>query len=360
MKMKDEMKIRSTLVPEVANMIWVESELHQAQRDTVKQLGYKCTDFYYNETIPTGANIILVQGPYGPILPLVKQLQLYPKETRPVFIYWFQQNLNLSVPKPLRQFFGRLFSNLVYTFKQAGWLEIWLHKLFPNFFGVRGRYLANIGDILWLHKQGMLDVLGLSSKIYVRIFLDLGIQSTFVQRGYDPRYGKILDEDRDIALVWMGAIRNKRRRRFVYWLKDQLEKRGLTMLIFDGVNTPFIFGEKRTQILNRTWFVANIYEHLTYDLSVRFIHAGANGAVVITEPSPNQYPFVPGIHMVECPVKEMPNRIMYYISHPEEWEKISSANFKLISEELTLERTISTLMEAAIDKLALRSASQMI
>ena len=67
------------------------------------------------------------------------------------------------------------------------------------------------------------------------------------------------------------------------------------MCIFDGEENDFIFGPKRTEILNRTWFVLNVFfSGPTDELSIRFFVSASNGAVVMTEPGLNRYPFRAG------------------------------------------------------------------
>ena len=120
------------------------------------------------------------------------------------------------------------------------------------------------------------------------------------------------------------------------------------MLIFDGKLNDFVFGEQRTKILNRAWFVLNVYFSSPSDeLSLRQIVAAANDAVVMTEPSSNQYPFVPGQHLVECSLGEMADRVMYYLNHREEWCSIAANMRRLMEGELTLEQSLAQILGQA-------------
>ena len=340
--------MENAMRPIVASLVWrLPSGIHESQADVVQKLGYRHHFFRFDEPIPSGADILLVQGPYGTLLPVVRQLMDYPPERRPVLAYWFQQSLDMRWPEWIHIPLAQMFSDLIRYYHQAGWVGNGLHRIAPGFMASKGRRLCFLGDMLWLHRHRLLDVLALTSTVYAENLARYGIASVLVPRGYHPDYGEVRTLQRDIAVVWMGKTRNKRRRRAVYWLRDQLEKRGQIMHIYDNEENPFIFGEERTRILNRAWFVLNVFTRPTDELSIRYYIAAANGAVVLTEPGKNKYPFVPGKHLVECPVQEMPDTVMHYLEHPEEWRSISEEMLSLMKSELTLERSIASILARA-------------
>lgn len=119
------------------------------------------------------------------------------------------------------------------------------------------------------------------------------------------------------------------------------------MLSHDNEERPFIFRDERTEILDRASFVLNVLTHPKDELSIRYYVAAANGAVVLTELGESEYPLVPGKHLVECSVEEMPDTIMYYLIHPDEWRAISTEMLRVMREELTLERSIAAILSAA-------------
>jgi hypothetical protein len=329
--------------PIVASLIWdASSQIHAAQADAIRNLGYPHRFFYYDQPIPQGTDIVLVAGPYGTLRPLVHQLQVYPPQERPVLAYWFEESLDIRSPLWLRMSLAKLFSEL---HRQDWGVDGLLGSKVLN---VRGMRLGFLGDIYWLHRHALLDVFALCGTAYAQFFSALGINSILVPRGFHPIYGSLLDLKRDIAVVWLGKTRTKRRKRAVYGLKHELEKYGQKMLIFDGQENAFIFREERTQILNRAWFVVNVFFSApTDELSLRFYIAAANGCVVLTEPNLNQYPFIPDKHLVECPIEQMPARVMYYLNHPEEWCAISEEMQCIMENELTMEHTVAKIIGEA-------------
>ena len=331
--------------PKIASLVWGVSGLHEAQASAVRALGYQHETFLFNEPIPPETDIVLVQGPFGSLLPLTRQL--VGRRSRPVLAYWFEESFHHLHPAWLVSHLARPFSALYRHHGDLGLFGRSLAAAAPDLVSKRGRKLAFLGDILWLYRNDFLDVLALSSTVYSDYFKAQGIEPVLVPRGYHPSYGEILNRQRDIAVVWMGKTRTARRRRAVYGLRDKLKEHGHRMLIHDNQERPFIFRSERTQVLNRAWFVLNVLTHPKDELSIRYYFGAANGAVVLTEPGENEYPFVPGRHLVECPVARMPDKVIYYLSHQEEWRAISTNMLNLMQEELTLEQSIVAILSAA-------------
>jgi hypothetical protein len=324
--------------------------MHELQADEVQRLGYTHRFFYHDEAVPPGTDVVLIQGPFGSLLPLTRQLVAASPAARPVLAYWFEESLDMQQPELLRRILSASFSELgrdALTSKlgRAGPLVERIGRRLLSTRGHRWRYL---GDILWLHAHGLLDVLALSSTVYGEYLTRRGVPSVVVPRGYHPGYGAQLDLERDIAVVWMGQTRTKRRRQAVYWLRDELRQRGYVMQIHDGVDRGFIFGDERARILNRTRFVLNLFTQPADELSIRFYVAAASGAVVLTEPSANRYPFVSGQHWVECALEQMPSKVAYYLENEPEWQRLSRAMLAHMESDVTLDQSIARILDRAI------------
>jgi hypothetical protein len=331
----------------VASLVWqLPSELHEAQAKVVQQLGHEHHFFYATDPIPTDAEIILVQGPYGSLLHLTEQLLQYPADQRPVLAYWFQQSMHWLQPDILRQWCARFFSDLHQNYSNG--TSPLLAQVAPVQLRSRGKRLGFLGDIFWLQDHGLLDMLILSSTVYAEYLDQHNISSIVLPRGSHPSYGTVLQQERDIAAVWMGKIRTRRRRQAIDWLRHEIEQRGQVLQIYDGVENGFIYGRKRAGILNRTRFVLNVFfSGPTDELSIRYYIAAANGAVILSEPGENLYDFVPGEHLVERPIEEMPDAIMHYLEHPDQWQAIHHNMQRLIRQEVTLENSISRILSRA-------------
>ena len=333
--------------PTIASLVWKSnSGVHLPQGKVIQQLGYNHSFFKYDKPIPSNADIILIQGPYGSLLPFFSQYREIPENEKPILIYWFQQNLYIAMPLWLQYFFGVVYSGAYSTFEPNPFshtLNILLNKFKPN----RGSRFATLGDILWLDRNNLLNILATPASEYQKVFAGFGIDSLLIPRGYHPDYGEIRDLTRDIAVLWMGKIRTERRERIIHGLRVELANEGLEMQVYDGIEKPFIFGEERTSLLNRSWFILNILAYPTDEISIRYYIAAANGAVILTEPGKNEYPFENWAHLVECLPQQMAETVSYHINHPEEWQRISQNAFNLVSQELTLENSISAMLTKA-------------
>jgi hypothetical protein len=342
----------------ISSLVWGERprELILTQGEAIESLGHTHHFFRFDETIPPGTQVVFVQGPYETLVPLIEQLISKPIDERPTLVYWFQQSLCLPRPHWVCELLSRTFSDLHQAYDDLTGLGKLANRLAPSFFTSRGARLGFLGDMLWLSEHGLLDVLALSSTVYASYLRRFDIPSIVVPRGSAPSHGALLNSERDIAAVWMGKLRTKRRRRALYWLKQQLERKGLVMHVYDGGNEGFIFGKRRTEILNRTWFVLNVFfSGPTDELSIRFFIAGANGAVVLTEPGANEYPFKAGEHIVVSKIEDMPAVIEHYLDNKDQWQTISDNMTNLIRDELTLDNSVARIL-ASVDRLPKRPA----
>ncbi len=106
------------------------------------------------------------------------------------------------------------------------------------------------------------------------------------------------------------------------------------------------WGEKRTELLNRTKILLHIPRYEGH-LSDRLLMGMATGALVVSEPLPLPDPFEPGVHYVECSVDDMASTIRRLLADDELRRRITDAAFRFISRELPMERTYARLMELA-------------
>jgi len=337
----------TTQKPSVASLVWSKnSDLHIAQGKAIHQLGYPHCFFLYDAPIPDEVDIILIQGPYGSLLPFIKKFIDISENERPILIYWFQQSLYIPMSLWMLYFLGFIYSDM-FNYFQNNFFTRTLKNISNRIKPHGGARYTFFGDIIWLKMNNLIDILATTSSEYQRLFKKFDIDSLLIPRGYHPDYGKILKLERDIALLWMGKTRTRRRRQIIYRIREELDKQGLCMHIHDGYDKPFIYGEKRTNLLNRTWFVLNIHTSPTDELSTRYYIAAANGAVYLTEPGKNEYPFKNNVHLVECQPEQMVETVSYYINHPDEWQSISQNAFNLISQKVILEKSISTMLTQA-------------
>jgi len=200
--------------------------------------------------------------------------------------------------------------------------------------------------------EGTIDLLFATSREKLEYFREQGYEAWLMPFGYHPSLGRLLGLERDVDVLFLGDARPLRRRRQLSYLR----RRGVDVTVRGSWHDPVLWGESRTQFLNRTSIVLHLQRYPGKVAAMRLIMALANGAMVVSEPTYRPEPFVNGVHFVEVPVKEMPETIRYYLQHPSERDRIASAGHRLITEELTLARSLEALLAVVHQRLG-RSAT---
>jgi hypothetical protein len=303
----------------------------------VAYLGHEAIKFQYDERLPSNLDAVIVLGPFGTMSPLIKQIAACPKADRPLLVFMMTEQLpNPGLPEWWRYAGGVVRSRLdrmAYRDNGGGQWQPrrWLKRLSSS--SQRYRYY---GDLLWMKKQGILSILTLSSP-WTADFLRA--------RGFDPMIlppsviqGEDLKMERDIPVLWLGKTGSTRRAKVLNQIRSELKERGVDMMVIDGVENPYAFGEQRTVLLNRTKIVLNILREKWDDNSMRYILAAPCRALIVTEPTLPHSPFLPGVHRVEAPLPQLADTICYYLAHEEERLAITDRAYQLIMQESGLDK----------------------
>jgi hypothetical protein len=188
------------------------------------------------------------------------------------------------------------------------------------------------GDLLWLKREGILTCVVQGSGLSKRVLARHGFRiysppspSSF------PEWGADLRLERDIPVLWIGKVATRRRRRLLEQVEGELDKSGVQLLRIDGERHPYVFGEERTVLLNRTKVVLNLLRAEWDNNAMRFHIAALNRALVVTEPMFDQTTFVPGVHLVESPIDQISSRILHYLAHDDERQVITEQAYQLIT-----------------------------
>ena len=185
------------------------------------------------------------------------------------------------------------------------------------------------------------DVLVTSARIRQEYLAARGIASHFVPLGYHADFhGADLGLERDIDVLFLGTMQVPRRRRLV----AELRAAGVHVRSEGSWHDLGAWGEERTRLLNRAKILLNLLRHPGDFPGLRLILGMANGAMVLSEPMAEADPYVAGRHYVEAPVAEMPSTIRRYLSLPEERGRIAAEGRHLVTEELTMRRSVERIL----------------
>ena len=80
----------------------------------------------------------------------------------------------------------------------------------------------------------------------------------------------------------------------------------------------------------------------------------ANRTLVISEPMYRPGAFIPQKHYVSAEPDEMPEIIDYYLNHDDERERIATEGHRLVTRDLTMERSVSAILQLIADRIRSR------
>jgi hypothetical protein len=316
----------------------------------MEYLGSEVVNFMYNESLVPDLDIVLVRGPYGSLVPLVKQLIAQPDSKRPSLLYMMSEQLcNPELPEWFRYGAGMLRSRL----ERAAYVEAdngkwgirsglsWLTRK-----AYRHRYY---GDLYWMQRAGVLSKLIVSSYWTADFLRTRGFDPIVLPLSHHPDQWDNLDLERDIPVLWLGKPGSTRRHRLLRQLRADLQARGVEMLMIDGIEHPYVFGKERTLLLSRTKIVVNLVREKWDDNSMRFALAAPRKALIVSEPAFPHTDFVPGVHLVEVTVDRMADTICYYLANEKERRQIVERAYQLITKHSRVKDITRILQEKLRD-----------
>ncbi len=347
----------SNIVPEermsrVGVIFWEKGDgVSKQYSKIIENLGYEIVDFLFDDKVPSQLDAVFLHAPWGSMVPLSNQLLEYPKSERPKLIWWITEQLpDPALPEWFRYGLSRLRSRLERIAYHQVASGVWrcrpsLRWSTQKFF--RFRYY---GDLYWLRDADVLSLLVVSSP-WIANFLRQRDFAPFNPEGpsYYPDWGADLNMERDIPVLWIGKIATARRRRLLNAISSELQKRNLDLMMVDGEHHPYVFGQERTILLNRTKIVLNLLRTEWDNNAMRFHLASLNRAMIVTEPMLSHTSFVSGEHLVEAPINQIVDCICYYLAHDLERQKIVDNAYELIT-RTTRQEVIAKVMEVALGK----------
>lgn len=212
---------------------------------------------------------------------------------------------------------------------------------------IRGA-LHNWESLQRSRREGWLDCCIVSTQQRQRFLEERGWTAPFVPMGYYPDNGRLLNLERDLDVVFIGHLRNDRRKPLLKRLHGDLETRRIRMEIVTGN----CFGEERIRLLNRAKIVVMLHQYSWSPAWTRFIYASTCGACVVSEPMADNQPFKPGFHYAAATVPEMPALMETLLKDDMERNRLANAARELCQCSLTLRRSVQQFRD-----LVMRSTS---
>jgi hypothetical protein len=199
---------------------------------------------------------------------------------------------------------------------------------------------SNERSLRRLVREGIPDVLVVTSRDRQARLAELGISSEVVPLGCGPWLTQDLGLERDIDVLFLGSLVIPRRRRAL----RHLRRAGLDVLALGGYGKSGVWGEERVRLLNRTKILLNILRFPGAPTLLRLTMGMGNGTLVVSEPLVDPYPYVPGEHFVSASLDEMPAVVARYLADDQERLPIARAGQRMAMEEVTETRGAAQIL----------------
>ena len=341
----------SQLSPTVALVEWTnEDEIAKSILHELKHIGYQVIRCHPGGELPLDADFIFTYAPYGRWRHIPEMLAQQPVGRRPLLVHWNTEGLpNPRVPLMLQKSLSLIRSG------QDSWLSRRVAER-PSLFMkllqactagriLRFRYL---GDYLYLAHANIPFLLVDISALYQKRLDDLGVPAVQMPFGSSELWFEALKLKRDIDVLWMGSRATIRRSYHLTRIQNRLARQNIRLKVVDDKAEPFVFGQERIKLLNRTKIVLNLARTAYDDNTLRLFLAMPNKALVISEPLfAHGSGLVPGEHYVEAPLGQIPETVRHYLNHAAERRAIVARAYAKTTHELSMRRTVGAIMEQA-------------
>ena len=204
---------------------------------------------------------------------------------------------------------------------------------------------SNLADAVWCSR--LVDRVVVTSRDRARTLADQSVAAATVPFGYHPSVAGPLVapacEGRDVAVVVVGGgtdERRLRRGRVLAAIGPDLESLG-TVVRLDGV-----WGRERDAVLRRTRVVVDVQRVPGNFTGLRFLIAMAAGAVVVSEPLDDPYPFVPGRDHIEAPAGQIAGAVAAVLADEAYRRAIAESGQALLGGDLSMRTSLERVLAA--------------
>jgi hypothetical protein len=204
---------------------------------------------------------------------------------------------------------------------------------------------ANLADAIWCSRS--VDVVAVTSRDRARVLEQSAIHAAVVPFGFHPAgFGPLVARDtvrRDIPIVVLGAesrVRRLRRGRVLAQLAPALDPAGPPVYL-DGV-----WGADRDAILRRARVMLDIHRVPGNFVGLRFLTAMAAGAVLVTEPIDDPYPFEPGVDHIEAPTEAIAGAVRSVLADEPGRRAIAQAAQMRLRTDLSMRTALARVLAA--------------
>jgi hypothetical protein len=198
---------------------------------------------------------------------------------------------------------------------------------------------SNERRTLALVREGLVDVVATTTLARVERFAEVGIDAAWVPQTLGPNVYADLGLERDIPVLFLGAMTVPRRR----LIARRLRRAGVELMAVGDWHDPRYWGDERTRLLNRAVITLNINRFPGNFADTRFMIAAANRSLIVSEPVYRPDPYVAGETHVEAEAADLPDVLAHWLADHDGRERMISAAYETVTTRLERERAVAAL-----------------
>lgn len=304
---------------------------HRATR-VLEELGHDVTQVADGAIDASPRDVVWIWGNANWYPRAMRTLAALPSERRPAVVVWHSEPLPYS--------------------KAAGLPRARLHPREIAKIMLRDARATDPYSNAWrlreLAKHGLPDVLAVTSEAQREFLSDAGIACVVAPIGYHPTLGRDLGLERDIDVLFLGALEVPRRKRAI----RALRREGIDLQAVGDWGDPRYWGEDRIRLLNRARILLNLSRHPGQYSGERLVLGMANRALVVSEPIYRPDPFAPGEHFVACGLTDMAGVVRHYLRHEDERDALARRGHAFVTTELAMSRSVNRILDTLARRLS--------
>jgi hypothetical protein len=198
---------------------------------------------------------------------------------------------------------------------------------------------SNERRTLALVREGVVDAVATTTIARVERFAEVGLDAAWIPQSIAPHVYADLGLERDIPVLFLGAMDVPRRR----VLARRLRRAGIDLTAVGDWKDPRFWGDERTRLINRAVVTLNLNRFAGNFPDTRFNLAAANRSLIVSEPVYRPDPYVAGETHVEAEPGDLAAVLAQWLADREGRERMVSAAYETVMTRLQRGPAIAAL-----------------
>ncbi|GAC1488301.1 MAG: hypothetical protein NVS1B9_08540 [Solirubrobacteraceae bacterium] len=187
----------------------------------------------------------------------------------------------------------------------------------------------------------------------IRAFAEHDVQAAHLQLGWTPGWDREPAPERDIDIVFMGCISERRERALARYARIMWRHRSCLILSDNSLpnwrhTMSYWSEEHKWELLGRTKVLINVHQgESPYFEWLRIVQAMTSGVAVVSEHSVDCQPLAPGRHFLSGDVGSLGLMAELLLSDEQQRERLTTAAYRVLRDEVRLADGVKALLASA-------------